>query len=111
MRFLRKLYETGQDIVAISLILAIVFVVLKYILEPMAPIITTGLVLLGTLFSFEKRLTAILSIGGLTIYAASWPVGATWGVWPGVTVCMLGMLMWLSGVFRPFPCLQVARTN
>jgi hypothetical protein len=111
MKFLRKMYETVHDIVMISLILAIGILTLKAFVELMAPTITLGLVLLGTNASFEKRLTAILSIGGLVLYAASWPTVTMWGVWPGMMVWTLGMLMWFSGVFRPFPCLQTVRTT
>lgn len=110
MKFLRKLYEIGFNTVAFVAVMVSAFSVLKIFIEPWAPVITVGLVLLGLLFSLEKRITAILAVGGLILYGASWPAVATWGTWPGLAVWALGVFMYLSGVFRPFPCLQ-ARTT
>ncbi|MEK7194953.1 MAG: hypothetical protein AAB667_01720 [Patescibacteria group bacterium] len=110
MKFLSKLYAIVEVGLAIAAVAMCVFMFFKHILAPLAPIITIGLVLFGLLFSLEKRITAILTIGGLILYGASWPAVATWGTWPGLAVWTLGMLMYLSGVFRPFPCLQTRAT-
>lgn len=110
MKLFYKLYERFCAIAEATLVVAFVlfwFVyILKFIVEPLAPFVTFAFVFCGTIFSMEKRITAILSIGGLALYLASWPAVALWGV-AGMLVWTLGVTSWIIGVFRPFPCLQV----
>ena len=54
----------------------------NFIVEPLAPIVTVLAVLLFTLITFDRWTTAVLSVGGIVLYAASWPTVSAWGVWP-----------------------------
>ncbi len=106
MKFLRTLYDVVSGVVVIVFALAYFYWFLKCVWEPVAPIVTVLLVLLGTIASFTNRKTAALCVGGLILYVASWPAVAAWGVWLGMMVWLLGVAMWFSGAFRPFDCLQ-----
>lgn len=56
------------------------------------------LVVLCTILTFDRWLTAILSVGGLALYVASWPAESVWGSWPAMLVWAVGILMWFTAV-------------
>ena len=102
MKFFRKAFGIIQVLFVISVAMLYFCMFLKFILEPIAPVITILFVLLFTLITFNRLMTVILSIGGIALYAASWPVVNVWGVWPSVLICLLGILIWFAAVFMSF---------
>ena len=85
----------------IALAIIIFFLILKTLIEPLAPLITILFVLGGTILSFRHRITSIMSFGGLALYLASWPAVATYGTWPGMLVWMMGVLLWFAALGLP----------
>lgn len=80
-------------------------------MNTIAMVVTFLAVLLFTFLTFGKRLTAIMSVGGITLYAASWPAVSVWGIWPGMLVWFLGVLVWFAAVDKSFSShLPMART-
>ena len=102
MQFLRKSFEVVQIVAVVAVAVLFFGASLKLIVEPLAPIITVLTVLLFTILTFDKWQTTILSIGGLALYAASWPAVSAWGVWPGMSVWSLGVLTWFTAVYVSF---------
>lgn len=102
MKFLRKGFEIVQLVVVVAVAVFFLGAFLKLIVEPIAPVLTVLAVLLFTLPTFDRWMTAILSMGGLILYAASWPAVSAWGVWPGMFVWSLGILLWFSAVYKSF---------
>ncbi|MDP3729847.1 MAG: hypothetical protein Q8R26_03855 [bacterium] len=98
MKFLRKGFEIVQIVAVIAVVVFFFGAFLKLIVEPIAPVVTVLAVLLSTFLTFDKWLTAIISVGGLALYAASWPAMSAWGVWPGMLVWSLGILVWFAAV-------------
>jgi hypothetical protein len=65
---------------------------------PLGPPLTLVLIALFTLSTFGKATTTLLSLGGIAVYVASWPVMKAWGPWAAATFCLIGMLSWLLAV-------------
>ncbi len=101
MRFIRRGFEVVQ-VVAMVAAVAFIFVLFLKIIEPLAPVVTALAVLLFTLRTFDGWMTATLSVGGLALYAASWPAVSTWGVLPGMLIWSMGVLLWFSAVYIAF---------
>jgi hypothetical protein len=85
----------------IAFAIFIFFLILKTVVEPLAPLVTILFVLGGTIASFRHSLTGIMSIGGLALYLASWPAVATYGTWPGMLVWMIGVILWFAALGLP----------
>jgi len=100
--FSRKSLEIIWTIFLTVAVLFLFGIFLKGAVEPLAPVITVLIVLLGTLYTFNKWTTAIMSIGGLALYAASWPAVSTWGTWPGMAIWAIGVLLWFTAVYLTF---------
>ena len=97
MKFPRKVFKDAQFVVLILAVFACLLFAVKLV-EPFVPLITIVVVIVLTLCTFEKWLTLILSVVGVALFAASWPVTEAWGTWPGVIVYGLGILAWWAGV-------------
>ncbi|MDP3875054.1 MAG: hypothetical protein Q8Q22_00840 [bacterium] len=111
MKFLRKGFELVQIVAVIAMAVFFFGAFLKLIVEPLAPVVTVLAVLLFTFLTFDKWLTAIMSVGGIALYAASWSAVSAWGVWPGMLVWSLGVLVWFAAVNKSFSRhLTMART-
>ncbi|WKZ27114.1 MAG: hypothetical protein QY311_03225 [Candidatus Paceibacterota bacterium] len=110
MKFLKNVLMAFETIVAVGAFLSVALLALWFILwaivEPLAPLVTFGLVVLGTVSSFQHRSTAILAMGGIGLYLASWQAVTMYGPIAGAGICSLGILLWMSGVFNLFPCLR-----
>lgn len=100
--FLHKAFEMTN--VGFVFLVALFFLVvfLKLIIEPLAPIVTILVVLIATVNTFDKWTTAVLSVGGIILYAASWYVLDVWGVWPSTIVWAIGVILWFIVVSRSF---------
>lgn len=101
MKFFRKLFEISATIVWIAGALFVFCMFLK-LFAPLSPVITAIVVLSLTLTTFAKGLTAIMSIGGIILYAASWPITKELGTIPGLVVWILGVFTWFAAVFMSF---------
>jgi len=105
MKFFRKCYEIVNVLAIIAvatLFLKILLVDILATLRPvLSPVVTILFVLAVTIAAFRQRITAILSIGGLSIYAASWLAVSVYGVYIGMAVCTFGIAMWLVAPFLP----------
>lgn len=106
MKFLRKAFDIANDTVQllglICVVVLLIYAFSKIVLVALAPVITFLFVLFFTVRSFDRRITAILSLGGIALYAASWPAVATFGVWPGLLVWAVGVLCWFEAICLPF---------
>ncbi|MDP2665786.1 MAG: hypothetical protein Q8P23_04125 [bacterium] len=116
MKFVRKTFDVVHDAVQlfglICAALLLTYAFFKIVLVELAPVITFLFVLFFTVRSFDRRITTILSLGGIALYAASWPAVATFGVWPGLLVWAIGMLCWFEAICLPLqfsltPCKTV----
>lgn len=99
MKFFRKLFETAATVVWIAGALLVFYLFLE-IIGPLPPVITLLVALVFTLFTLTKRLTAVLSIGGIILYAASWPLAKEWGIIPSLLIWALGIIVWLTAVCK-----------
>ena len=91
------------SVAAMSVATLVLFVLgFLTIVVPLAPLITFVVVLFFTLITFARGTTAVLSLTGIVLYAASWPAVAAWGPWPSLLIWMLGILVWFAGVVGSF---------
>lgn len=82
--------------VAITLEVLALVAGIFFLLKELAPLITILFVAVGTIGALGRLTTAALSIGGIALYAISWPMVESWGLlWPGLLVCSFGILAWL----------------
>ena len=101
MKFFRKLFEISATTVWIAGALFVFCMFLK-LFAPLSPVITAIVGFSLTLITFGKWTTAIMSIGGIILYVASWPITKEWGAIPGMLVWTLGILTWFAAVFMSF---------
>ena len=101
MRFIYKLLDIFTIAVLIVTALFCVRTLFVDILRPLSPFITILFVAVLTLMSFRHRTAAILSVGGLSLYAISWLAVGVYGTYVGVFVCLLGIVAWLYASFLP----------
>ena len=91
------------SVAAMSVATLVLFVLgFLTIVVPLAPLITFVVVLFFTLITFARGTTAVLSLTGIMLYAASWPAVAAWGPWPSLLIWMLGILIWFAAVAASF---------
>ncbi len=111
VKFFHKCFEVIQVVAVITVAVFCFGAFLKLIVAPLAPVVTVLAVLLLTFITFNRWMTAVLSVGGLALYAASWTAVSAWGVWPGMLVWSLGILLWFLAVCKsfgtPYRCHQV----
>jgi hypothetical protein len=102
MKFIKKALEYIQMAFEMAGVLIIGYFTIKFVIQPIAmvlsPIITILFVLIFTSTTFIHRTTAILAIGGIALYIASWPAVNVWGIWPGMFVWSLGVIAWFGAV-------------
>lgn len=98
----RNVYDIAVSVFSIAAAVWVFFCLMKILVAPLAPIITAGLVLLFTLFTFTKWTTAVMSIGAFGLYAASWPISHQWGIWQGQLYWLAGVLTWFAAVYLSF---------
>ena len=100
----RKIWTTIEVVALIvaTVVFAVflLFLIGKTILEPLAPLITLLLVVLFTVSTFKHWTTTTLSVGGIVLYAASWPMTEMYGTWIGMSFWGLGIIAWFSAVCR-----------
>ncbi len=75
---------------------------LKLVLEPLAPMITIFFVLILTVNTFDRWMTAVSSVAGIILYVVSWYVFVKWGYWYSVPFWSAGILIWFTTVFWSF---------
>lgn len=83
-------------------VVALVFVILvllKIVVAPLAPAITIFFVIGFTSYAIEKG-QAVMSLGGIILYLASWSITSMWGAWYGMAVWAFGIMLWSWAVFR-----------
>lgn len=85
-----------------ALVMGMFLLFVCQVLAPLAPIITLLVVYAVTAVAFEERITRVLSISGIVLYLASWPVVSTWGRVPGLGVWAMGMLLWFFAASLTF---------
>jgi hypothetical protein len=78
-----------------------VLMYIKLIFEPLGPLITIALALWGTVYAWQRWGTRIVSIVGLAMYVASWPLAYHWNLYGGVAICCAGFLTWFLAVCWP----------
>lgn len=111
VKFFCKCFEVVMIVAVVAVGVFFFGAFIKLILEPLAPVVTILVVLLFTLFTFNGWITAILSVGGIALYVASWTAVSTWGVCPGMFVWSLGVLLWFSAVYKSLIAhMPIART-
>ena len=94
MKFLRNAAEVIMMTIYTAALAAIIVMILKLIVEPIAPILTVLLVIAGTMAACDRLMTAALSIMGLLLYATAWPATTALGIWPGMLVWTTGVILW-----------------
>ena len=80
------------------------------ILAMLSPVITILLVAIFTKVACRRRETAIMSLGGIFLYAMSWPMTGIYGQIPGGLVFLFGFCAWIWAIpisFDPRPALAV----
>ena len=82
--------------------LGLFYVVGKTFIQPLAPLVTGGLVIVLTLITFLNWKTAILAIVGIALYVLSWPTVGYYGVVIAQLVCFVGFFTWLAAVLFSF---------
>ncbi|OGG92762.1 hypothetical protein A2609_03110 [Candidatus Kaiserbacteria bacterium RIFOXYD1_FULL_47_14] len=103
-KFFYKAFEIIRYTVLISTVLFLFGIVLKMIVEPFSLTITILVVLFLTIHTFldNEWTNALLSVAGITLYAASWPITNIWGYWLGACFWSSGILLWFAVVYRTF---------
>lgn len=102
---MKLIFQIADCVSAAAMFVAtlVLFVlVFRTIVVPLAPLVTFVVVLFFTLATFERGTTAVLSLGGIVLYIASWPATAVWGLWPGILIWTLGILVWFAAVAASF---------
>ncbi len=90
-----------MSLVVLVLVSVVVFLLYLFgvVFQPLSPLITLCVVLLFTVFTFINWMNAVLSVGGIVLYTASWFVA---GAWVATAICFLGILVWFVAVYRSF---------
>jgi len=101
MRFIHKVYDIFTIVVLIVTALFCARTLFVDILRPLSPVITILFAAIVTLMAFRHRTAAILSVGGLSLYAISWLAVGVYGTYVGMFVCLLGIVAWLYASFLP----------
>ncbi len=52
------------------------------------------------ILTFSSRRTAWMSVAGIILFALSWPVTDVWGIWIGMTVWGIGIVIFFHAVFE-----------
>ena len=101
MKFFRRLFETFAGI---FWLIGALFVLCMFLraFAPLSPLITAIVFLFLTLPTFARGLTALMSIGGIILYALSWPITKELGTFPGLIVWILGVFIWFAAVYLSF---------
>lgn len=92
-------YEIANAVVFITAVVVFSLVFLKVMIAPLGPAITFFLILGFTIHAIEKG-QAVMAIGGVVLYLASWPATSTLGTLPGMAVWTLGVSLWFWALFR-----------
>ena len=100
--FFAELFSIIQMVVVAALVVFFTLCLCALIITPLAPIITVLVVLGFTVHAFKLRWTAVLAVLGIAFYALSWPTAHMYGAYPGVLVCVTGILTWFTGVYMSF---------
>jgi hypothetical protein len=74
-----------------------ILVVVGSIIRPFAPIVTIIFVVMGTMYAITRK-QGVWAIGGLVLYAASFPAVESLGQLPAAVIWGLGMGLWFSGL-------------
>jgi hypothetical protein len=64
-----------------------------------APVSTTFVVMLLTIFSFGKGWTAALAYIGILLFGASFLIGENYGLIPALIVWAIGIVAWFAGIY------------
>jgi hypothetical protein len=97
---LKNVFETVLGALAIIAALIFAYGFLKTIVAPLAPIVTIAFVLFFTALACQKRTNAILSVGGIILYSASWLAVSTYGMIPAILIWGFGVSIWFVAAFR-----------
>jgi len=101
-QFVQVAADYVQGILFFAICTLVAYFVGKNVLAPLSPVITFLFVLTFTVFTLSKRKTAILAIGGITLYLLSWPALHQWGVATSILIWAIGVFSWFSGVYSSF---------
>lgn len=102
---LRNLLECTFSIFLVGSIFTTLILLLysvRYALQPLGFIVTFVLFVSLTLCTFEKKITALLSISGIILYVISWSAVKHYGVIPGQLIWATGLLIWFYSVSKTF---------
>ena len=96
---MRNIGEWTLEILAAMMFLVCIFGFLKVVIAPLAPLTTIVFVRFFTILACEKRTNMVMAIGGIILYAASWPVTAEFGVLTGMPLWCIGISMWFRAAY------------
>jgi len=88
-----------EQLLMAGAVIFIFFSFMKYIVAPLAPVFTILFVAGFTVAAMSRRLTALLTISGLALYAFSWFIVEPWGPFWGFVFGAAGMIAWFAGSF------------
>ncbi len=99
---MRSIRDAAALIMFVAVCICYIIWIGREILQPLSPVFTLAFVIFGTLFAFQTRRTAVRSIFGIILYAASWPIYDHFGVWPMIVIYVTGFALWFEAGLKGF---------
>lgn len=98
---MRKLLNT-ITCAGILLAMLAMFCLVMRALAPLWPINTAVFAIVGTFLACGRKMTAFMSLTGLFLYAAGWPIANMYGALAGSALCSAGFFLWFAGLVKSF---------
>ncbi len=99
LQTIRQIGEYALACIIAVAALAVVVATLR-VFQPLAPLFTIAVVGILTLFTLQRRETAVLSLGGIALFNLCWPALAQWGVVTSLSIWTVGILSWFYAIYR-----------
>lgn len=96
MKIFKALLATLQDLTMLSLFFLTFFVVARLVITIIIPYIVLLVIVVLVVYALKHLLTALCSISGIALYASTWFIFHTEGLWPSIVFWSLGILAWFK---------------
>lgn len=89
------------DILMLTAIAAVVAICITGMMVYIKPLLVVAAIAIATSTTFDSKGATLLSLGGIAIYFASYPVSWIFGPFEGGVVLLMGSGMWTWGILHP----------
>ena len=108
---LKTVISILKDIVLILFGIVMVLSFLK-VLQPLSQAITLLVVIYFTAITFTSWKRAMLSLTGILLYIASWPIAEHYGIWASAPTIILGFSLWVFAIYKTaILCVEIANNS